>query len=264
MRKGSGGRPALADRMTRRQGKALTSVASLSLVTGAIALVIFDGDAASPRSPAAPTTQPTTIILEIEPVLPDPAAALQSVLRQHPNLAPDAEPAFRREPIVIVPVDDLFVLVVAEEADDQSLPSITGSVGVFYLRSAPAGDEVVGAWPSLTMGAPMGRAPDIQVSSDFGQHPVLVVTARHVRAGVACELTQLIELLPSSPLASEPFVSGFDDRGAKGPAGRSWTGRILSMTEDREFTLQGGEELVTFRKIDGRYTADPRVQEPSC
>lgn len=110
----------------------------------------------------------------------------------------------------------------------------------------------------------MGRAPDLRSSENFGKSPMLVVTARHVRTGVTCELTQLVELLASGPPSSEPYISCFAERGAKGSSGLSWAGRILEITEGREFILQVGEELVTSRKIDGRHTPDPSAHTPSC
>lgn len=193
----------------------------------------------------------------------DAADALTLVLAMRPELRPAHGGPYTYEARHVLSVEDQTVLIAAAESAD-ALPTVTGSLGIFYLRRAPSGYRLTGFWPAMTIGAPMGRPPEFRVSEAFGSQPVLVVLAREVRAGIACELTQLVELGPSGPLASDPFVSASDARGARGPSGRAWTGQVQDIVSNAGFTLQTGEGSIPFVRTNGRYAPAAGYQPPQC
>lgn len=197
------------------------------------------------------------------PSRPSPTEALALVGRTHPELLPQNGGPLRHEARTVLALDEQTVLIAAAEGEEP-LPNVFGSLGVFYLESTQNGHRVVGSWPSLTIGTPMGRAPDFEVSREFGRWPVLVVRARQVHAGIACELLQLVELGPSGPTASDPFVSAYDARGADGPSGRVWAGQIRDVVPDGGFTFETGSGGVPFVRTDGRYVPAAGVQSPHC
>ena len=195
--------------------------------------------------------------------IPSPEAALSVILRAHPELVPENGSPYRYEARTVIAVENRVVLIAAAEAGP-ALPTVTGSVGVFYLRSTMTDPEGISIWPSLTIGAPMGRAPEFRVAEEFGRWPVLIVGTRNLRAGIACELTQLVELRPTGPVASVPFASAYDARGAQGPSGRSWVGRMRDVVPDGGFLLTTGAGDVRFVRADGRYVPAPGFAAPSC
>lgn len=242
------------------------SFTMLALAAWAITPLSLDRPAASPGS------RDSEVRMGMRPSPPDevrenerlqPETALAVVLRAHPELLPRNGSPFRYQARTVLEIDDRAVLIAAASSDD-ALPTVTGSLGIFYLRSGRTDHRVVGFWPSLTIGASMGRAPGFRVSDEFGRWPVLVVSIREVRAGVACELTQLVELAPSGPAASDAFVSAYDARGADGPSGHFWAGRIRDVVPDGGFTLAIGARSVRFVKTDGRYLPAPGLEAPHC
>lgn len=242
----------------------MTSTAVLvlaALVAGAAFFIRQVELPASAQSPAeAMRSRPTSSPADD---FPSPEAALSVILRAHPELAPENGSPYHYEARTIIAVEDRVILIAAAEAG-LALPSVTGSIGVFYLRATMTDPEGISIWPSLTIGAPMGRAPEFRVAEEFGRWPVLIVGTRNLRAGIACELTQLVELRPTGPVASAPFASAYDARGAQGPSGRYWVGRMRDVVPDGGFLLTTGVGDVRFVRADGRYGPAPGFAAPRC
>ncbi len=150
------------------------------------------------------------------------------VLRADPKLATEAGEALAYEAKTVLRLESDAVLIAASKARAPA-STVPGALGIFYLRATAAGPEVAGAWPRAAIGAPNAAAPGFGVTNAFGQWPVVVARSQEVRSGVVCERTQLIELRPTGPVVSAPFVSGFDAREAEGAAGRSWVGRLRDL-----------------------------------
>lgn len=244
----------------------LVSFAVLAAAAGTVGALSLDRPAdrqSSRAGTASEAKERAQTVAGSGPSRPDLAGALAVVERTHPELLPENGGALRYEALTFVPLEDQIVLIASGEAEE-AFPTEVGSLGVFYLEATQNGHRVVGSWPSLTIGAPMGRAPDYRVSTEFGRWPVLVVRARQVRAGIACELTQLVELSPSGPTVSDPFVSGHDARGADGPSGRVWSGQIRDVVPDRGFTLETETGGVPFVQTEGRYAPAAGFQPPHC
>lgn len=258
-------RPGLVAPLSGRAGIMISTAVLVlaALVAGAASFVrqVELPASASAQSPAeAMRPQPT---LSPADGFPGPEAALSVILRAHPELAPENGSPYRYEARTIIAVGDRIVLIAAAEAG-LALPSVTGSIGVFYLRATMTDPGGISIWPSLTIGAPMGRAPEFRVAEEFGRWPVLIVGSRNLRAGIACELTQLVELRPTGPVASAPYASAYDARGAQGPSGRYWVGRMRDVVPDGGFLLTTGVGDVRFVRADGRYVPAPGFAAPRC
>lgn len=210
--------------------------------------------AAAERSPGA--ARPSLARL-------DPHAALALVLRADPKLATEAGEALAYEARTVLRLESDAVLIVASKARAPA-STVPGALGIFYLRATPAGPEVAGAWPRAAIGAPNAAAPGFGVTNAFGQWPVVVARSQEARSGVACERTQLIELRPTGPVVSAPFVSGFDAREAEGAAGRFWVGRLRDVGFGSGFTLDTGQAKIRFHRIQGRYAPAKGVKPPHC
>jgi hypothetical protein len=185
------------------------------------------------------------------------------VLKTHPELIPKNGSPFLYRAQTVIALEDQAVLIATVGAE-LALPKVTGSIGIFYLRATPTDHEEVSAKPYLTIVAPAGLAPEFRVANEFGQWPVLVVRTRDLHAGTACESTQLVELRPTGPVASAPFVSAYDARGAQGRSGRSWTGQIRDVGFGGGFTLNTGERSIRFIRTDGRYVPAQGFEAPRC
>lgn len=244
----------------------VVSVAVLAAAAGAVWAVSLERpeDRQAPDA-GIPTEEPSPSQSDAGagPVHLDPAGALAVVERTHPELMPENGGPLRYETLTVLALGEQTVLI-ASGAGEEALPTVVGSLGIFYLQPTENDHRVVGSWPALTIGAPMGRPPEFEVTSEFGLRPVLVVSARAVRGGRACELLQLVELGPSGPVASEPFVSAFDTRGAEGPSGRVWSARIRDIVPDESFTLETDKGDVLFVKVGSRYVPAPGSKVPHC
>ncbi len=202
-------------------------------------------------------------VSSFERVLPDPHAAFSRVVQAHPEWGAAGDGPYLYEPRMVLALEGGGILLASAEARGAHAPA-TGSVGIFYLRSTPSGLELARAWPSVTIGAPLGRAPGFRVVETFGQWPVLVARARDVRSGVVCERTQLVELRATGPVKSDPFVSAYDARGAQGRSGRVWSGRMRDVGFRSGFTLVTGEGDIPFVRTDGRYAPADGHKSPRC
>lgn len=193
----------------------------------------------------------------------DPHAALALVLRADSKLATEAGEALVYEAKTVLRLESDAVLIAASQARARA-SSVPGALGIFYLRATAAGPEVAGAWPRAAISAPNAAAPAFGVTDAFGQWPVVVARSREERSGVVCERTQLIELRPTGPVVSAPFVSGFDARKAQRGAGRSWVGRLRDVGFGSGFTLDTGQAKIRFHRIQGRYAPANGVKPPHC
>lgn len=193
----------------------------------------------------------------------DPQTALALVLRADPTLATEAGEALALEAKTVLRLERDAVLIAASQARAPA-STVPGALGIFYLRDTAVGPEVAGAWPRAAIGAPNAAAPAFSVTDAFGQWPVVVARSQEKRSGVVCERTQLIELRPTGPVVSAPFVSGLDARGAGGGTGRSWVGRLRDVGFGGGFTLDTGQAKIRFHRIQGRYAPANGVKPPHC
>lgn len=128
--------------------------------------------------------------------------------------------------------------IIQSRADNPS-PDDIGALDVYYLQPEGATFKVMGAYPRAIEGSPLGGPPQWVVSTDFGDHPIVVADTFGVWQGVACTTTALYELGGGEPIALGAFRSGYDNIGAEGQSPRavSITGSIRNIIKGRSFEV---------------------------
>ncbi|MCM8731903.1 hypothetical protein ACFO8O_13125 [Hephaestia sp. GCM10023244] len=260
----------MTDARPHRLGTLIVIALGVLVVIGVIAWAVFGR--ATPGGPAPVVRASPVPLVSASPPSPSVAspeqlaAAVKAVWPAGTTLQDEdsSRYAFDTQKLVLAPFGP--VLVSEGQADDAP-HAAAGRLDIAYLTPEDDGFAVAQRFPRAIEIGSFGHMTDWSISDAFADTPVIVAEGGFTGQGYTCGATILTQLTAAGPVELAQVRMVYDDTGARGEEGQSFTGRITQIERGQGFTVHyTGAASFDDRYVmkDGAYVLEGASRLPQC